>query len=107
MVVALNRAQADAAPLDQQIALRTRQAAAIDGQLRKLEDGGKAIDDAERERSTLEELVHTYRTQYEQARMNEDLDREQRRQRQRRAAGVERRRRRPGRISCRMPSPAS
>lgn len=75
MVVALNRASADAAPLDQQIALRTSQEAAIDAQLRDLEQGAKAIDDAERERRTLEELVHTYRTQYEQARMNEDLDR--------------------------------
>jgi uncharacterized protein involved in exopolysaccharide biosynthesis len=75
MVVALNRALADAAPLDQEIALRTQQAATIDQRLRNLEDGAKTLDDAQRERSTLEELVHTYRTRYEEARMSEDLDR--------------------------------
>ncbi len=74
MVVALNHAQADAAPLDQQIALRTSQDAAIAAKLRDLEEGGKALDDAQRERRTLEELVHTYRARYEEARMTEDLD---------------------------------
>ncbi len=75
MVVALNRAQADAAPLDQQIKLRTEQAAALDERLRSLEEGGKTLDDAQRERRTLEELVRTYRGRYEEARMNADLDR--------------------------------
>jgi len=75
MVVALNRALADAAPLDQQIALRQKEAQAIDTRLRDLEDGGTAIGDLEREKRVLEELVHTYRTRYEDARMNEDLDR--------------------------------
>lgn len=74
MVVALNRALADAAPLDQQIKLRTEQAAAIDERLRNLEEGGKALDDAQRERRTLEELVRTYRARYEEARINADLD---------------------------------
>jgi uncharacterized protein involved in exopolysaccharide biosynthesis len=76
MVVALNRALADAAPLDQQIALRQKQAQEIDARLRDLETGAAAIGDLDRERRTLEELVHTYRTRYEEARMNEDLDRE-------------------------------
>lgn len=76
MVVSLNRALADAAPLDQQIAMREKQAQAIDARLRELEDGAKAIGDLERERRVLEELVHTYRTRYENARMNEDLDRD-------------------------------
>lgn len=74
MAVALNRALADAAPLEQQIKLRTEQAAAIDERLRNLEEGGKALDDAQRERRTLEELVRTYRARYEEARMNADLD---------------------------------
>jgi uncharacterized protein involved in exopolysaccharide biosynthesis len=74
MVVALNRALADAAPLDQQIALRTTQAAAIDERLRSLEAGAKELEDSQRERRTLEELVHTYRARYEEARMTEDLD---------------------------------
>jgi uncharacterized protein involved in exopolysaccharide biosynthesis len=76
MVVALNRAMADAAPLDQQIALRQQQEQSIDARLRDLEEGATAIDDLERERRTLEELVHTYRTRYEEARMSEDFDRE-------------------------------
>ena len=76
MVLALNRAMADAAPLDQQIALRQKQAQSIDERLRDLQDGATAIADLERERQVLEELVHTYRTRYEDARMNEDLDRE-------------------------------
>ncbi len=75
MVVALNRALADAAPLDQEIALRTTQEAAIDQRLRNLEDGARSLDDAQREQHTLEELVHTYRARYEEARMNENLDR--------------------------------
>ena len=76
MVVALNRALADAAPLDQQIALRQQQEQSIEARLRDLEEGATSIDELERERRTLEELVHTYRTQYENARMSEDLDRE-------------------------------
>jgi len=76
MVVALNRAMADAAPLDQQIELREKQAQTIDARLRDLEEGATAIGDLERERRVLEELVHTYRTRYEEARMNEDLDRD-------------------------------
>jgi uncharacterized protein involved in exopolysaccharide biosynthesis len=76
MVVALNHAMADAAPLDQQIALRQQQEESLDARLRDLEEGATAIDDLERERRVLEELVHTYRTRYEEARMNEDLDRE-------------------------------
>jgi uncharacterized protein involved in exopolysaccharide biosynthesis len=75
MVVALNRALADAAPLDQQIALRQKEAQSIDTRLRDLEEGATAIGDLEREKRVLEELVHTYRTRYEDARMNEDLDR--------------------------------
>jgi uncharacterized protein involved in exopolysaccharide biosynthesis len=75
MVVAQNRALADAAPLDQQIALREKEAQAIETRLRDLEDGATAIADLERERRVLEELVHNYRTQYENARMNADLDR--------------------------------
>ena len=75
LTVALNRALADAAPLDQEIALRAEQAQAIDAHLRDLEDGARSLDDAQRERRTLEELVHTYRARYEEARMNEDLDR--------------------------------
>jgi uncharacterized protein involved in exopolysaccharide biosynthesis len=74
MAVALNRALADAAPLDEQIRLRTQQAAAIDERLRNLEQGAKALDDAQRERRTLEELVRTYRGRYEEARMAADLD---------------------------------
>jgi len=76
MVVALNRAMADAAPLDQQIALREKEAQSIDARLRDLEEGATAVADLERERRVLEELVHTYRTRYEEARMNEDLDRD-------------------------------
>ncbi|HEX3862268.1 MAG TPA: Wzz/FepE/Etk N-terminal domain-containing protein [Stellaceae bacterium] len=76
MAVALNRALADAAPLDQQIVLRKQQETAAENRLRSLEDGAKALDDAQRERRTLEELVHTYRTQYEAARMSENLDRD-------------------------------
>ncbi|MBV9825881.1 MAG: hypothetical protein JO001_09420 [Alphaproteobacteria bacterium] len=75
MAVALNRAEADAAPLDQQIALRTQQENTLEERLRNLENGAKALDDAQREQRTLTELVHTYRTQYEAARMTEDLDR--------------------------------
>jgi uncharacterized protein involved in exopolysaccharide biosynthesis len=76
MVVALNRALADAAPLDQQIAMRQQELTRIDDRLRDLEQGATAIDDLERERRTLEELTHSYRTRYENARMNEDLDRQ-------------------------------
>jgi len=72
MTVALNRALADAAPLDKEIALRSQQLDATDGRLRRLEEGAKTLDDEQRERRTLEELVHTYRTQYEAARMTED-----------------------------------
>jgi uncharacterized protein involved in exopolysaccharide biosynthesis len=72
MVLALNRASADAAPLDEQIRLRTQQAAATDEKLRNLEEGAKALDDAQRERRTLEELVRTYRSRYEEARISED-----------------------------------
>jgi uncharacterized protein involved in exopolysaccharide biosynthesis len=74
LTVALNHALADAAPLDQEIQLRTEQLAAIDQHLRNLEEGAKALDDATRERRTLEELVHTYRARYEEARMSENLD---------------------------------
>jgi uncharacterized protein involved in exopolysaccharide biosynthesis len=74
LTVALNHALADAAPLDQEIQLRTQQLAAIDERLRNLENGAKALDDATRERRTLEELVHTYRARYEEARMSENLD---------------------------------
>jgi uncharacterized protein involved in exopolysaccharide biosynthesis len=76
MVVALNRALADAAPLDQQIAMRQKQAQDIEARLRDLSEGAAAVGDLDRERRVLEELVHTYRTRYEEARMNEDLDRE-------------------------------
>ncbi len=76
MVVALNRALADAAPLDQQIALREQEARSIEERLRNLEDGSRSVESLERERRQLEELVHTYRTRYEEARMSEDLDRE-------------------------------
>jgi uncharacterized protein involved in exopolysaccharide biosynthesis len=76
MAVALNRALADAAPLDEQIAQRQKQAQSIEARLRDLEEGASAVGDLERERRVLEELVHTYRTRYEEARMNEDLDRE-------------------------------
>jgi uncharacterized protein involved in exopolysaccharide biosynthesis len=76
MVVALNRALADASPLDEQIELRQQEAQQIDTRLRDLEAGAAAIGDLERERRVLEELVHTYRTRYEEARMNEDLDRD-------------------------------
>ena len=76
MVVALNRALADAAPLDQQIAMRTQEAAAVDGRLRNLEGGAKELTELERERRVLDELAHTYRTRYEEARMSADLDRE-------------------------------
>jgi uncharacterized protein involved in exopolysaccharide biosynthesis len=76
MVLALNRAMADAAPLDQQIELREKQAQTIDARLRDLQEGATAIGDLDRERRVLEELVHTYRTRYEEARMNEDLDRD-------------------------------
>ena len=76
MVVALNRAMADAAPLDQQIAMRQQEAQQVDARLRDLEEGATAISDLEREKRVLEELVHTYRTRYEEARMSEDLDRD-------------------------------
>ncbi|HZT87467.1 MAG TPA: Wzz/FepE/Etk N-terminal domain-containing protein [Stellaceae bacterium] len=72
MVVALNRALADAAPIDQQISLREQQVADIDARLRKLEDGARLVDDLERERRQLDELVHTYRTRYEEARIAQD-----------------------------------
>ena len=76
MVVALNRALADAAPLDAQIAQREKEQQGIEARLRDLEEGATEIADLERERRVLEELVHTYRTRYEDARMNENLDRE-------------------------------
>ncbi len=76
MAMALNRALADAAPLDQQIAQREKEEQAIDARLRDLEQGATAIDELQRERRTLEELTHTYRTRYENARMSEDLDRD-------------------------------
>ncbi len=76
MNVALNRALADAAPIDQQIALRTEEAKTIDVRLQALTESGSAVDNMERERRELAELAHTYRTRYEEARMSEDLDRE-------------------------------
>jgi polysaccharide biosynthesis protein PslE len=76
MVVALNRALADAAPLDQQIALRQQELESTETRLRDLEAGATAISDLEREKRVLEELVHTYRTRYEDARMSENIDRE-------------------------------
>jgi uncharacterized protein involved in exopolysaccharide biosynthesis len=76
MVVALNRALADAAPLDQQIALRTEELKGINTRLDNLVDGARQLDALDRERRELEELAHTYRSRYEEARMTEDLDRE-------------------------------
>jgi uncharacterized protein involved in exopolysaccharide biosynthesis len=76
MELALNRALTDAAPLDQQIALREEQVRTIDARLRDLQEGATTIANLDRERQVLEELVHSYRTRYEEARMNEDLDRE-------------------------------
>lgn len=76
MTLQLNRELADAAPLDQQIDLRQQQLAHIDERLRDLEQGGTQIAELERERRTLEELTHSYRTRYENARMNQDLDRQ-------------------------------
>jgi uncharacterized protein involved in exopolysaccharide biosynthesis len=74
MTVQLNRELADAAPLDQQIDMRQQELAHIDERLRDLEQGGTQIAELERERRTLEELTHSYRTRYENARMSEDLD---------------------------------
>lgn len=74
MVVALNRALADAAPLDQQITLRTQQAQSIEAHLKALVEGATQLAALERERSELQQLAHTYRARYEEARMNEDLD---------------------------------
>jgi uncharacterized protein involved in exopolysaccharide biosynthesis len=76
MTVALNRALADAAPIDQQIALRTEEAKNIDVRLQALTEAGSNVDNMERERRELAELAHTYRSRYEEARMSEDLDRE-------------------------------
>jgi uncharacterized protein involved in exopolysaccharide biosynthesis len=76
MVVALNRALADAAPIDQEIALRTEEAKNIDARLQALTEAGSKVDNMERERRELAELAHTYRSRYEEARMSEDLDRE-------------------------------
>jgi uncharacterized protein involved in exopolysaccharide biosynthesis len=76
MAVALNRALADAAPIDQQIALRTDEAKNIDTRLQALTEAGSNVDNMERERRELAELAHTYRSRYEEARMSEDLDRE-------------------------------
>ena len=76
MAVALNRALADAAPIDQQIALRTVEAKSIETRLQGLVGGAQEVDNLERERRELEELAHTYRARYEEARMSEDLDRE-------------------------------
>lgn len=76
MTVALNRALADAAPIDQQIALRTEEATNIDARLQALTEAGSNVDNMERERRELAELAHTYRSRYEEARMSEDLDRE-------------------------------
>jgi polysaccharide biosynthesis protein PslE len=76
MVVALNRALADAAPIDQEIALREQEAKNIDARLQALTESGSKVDNMERERRELAELAHTYRTRYEEARMSEDLDRE-------------------------------
>jgi uncharacterized protein involved in exopolysaccharide biosynthesis len=72
LTVALNRALADEAPLQQQIALRTQEANHIQQRLRALEDGAVTLGDLEREKAMLNELVHTYRTRYEEARINED-----------------------------------
>lgn len=76
MVVALNRALADAAPIDQEIALRAEEAKNIDARLQALTVAGSNVDNMERERRELAELAHTYRSRYEEARMSEDLDRE-------------------------------
>lgn len=74
MVVALNRALADAAPLDQQIAMRTQQEQSIDARLKNLVQGAQQLDALDRERRELDQLDHTYRMRYEEARLNEDLD---------------------------------
>jgi uncharacterized protein involved in exopolysaccharide biosynthesis len=76
MVVALNRALADAAPLDQQVALRTDQIKRIDTRLQELTEGAQQLDTLEREQRELQQLAHDYRSRYEEARMTEDLDRE-------------------------------
>jgi uncharacterized protein involved in exopolysaccharide biosynthesis len=76
MVVALNRALADAAPLDQQVALRTDEIKRIDTRLQELTDGAQQLDTLEREQRELQQLAHDYRSRYEEARMTEDLDRE-------------------------------
>jgi len=68
MVIALNRAQADAAPLDQQIALRTTPANRDRRAAAQPRRGRQVARGAQRERRTLEELVHTYRARYEEAR---------------------------------------
>ncbi|HEX5319929.1 MAG TPA: Wzz/FepE/Etk N-terminal domain-containing protein [Stellaceae bacterium] len=76
MVVALNRALADAAPIDRQLALRKQEAKDIETRLAALVQASSTVDNLERERRELEELAHTYRSRYEEARMSEDLDRE-------------------------------
>ena len=107
MVVALNRALADAAPLDEQIRLRTQQAATTDERLRNLEEGAKALDDAQRERRTLEELVRTYRAPLRGGAHGRRPRPREGRQRQRRSSGRRPGPGRPGRDTCPTARPAS
>jgi uncharacterized protein involved in exopolysaccharide biosynthesis len=74
LAVALQHAEADAGPLDEQIALQQRSINDINARLAALEEGDKQLNGLQRDRDTLTELVHTYRDRYEEARINEDLD---------------------------------
>ena len=74
--VKLQIAEADAASFDEQINLQTYQLNELDAKLRSLEEGQSQLEALEREHQMLDELVHTYRPRFEEARINEELDKQ-------------------------------
>jgi uncharacterized protein involved in exopolysaccharide biosynthesis len=72
----LQNAQADAPALDQQIAYQEGELNKILARLKQLDEGQAKIEVLDREHDELQELVHTYRTRYEDSRIDEDLDKQ-------------------------------
>ncbi len=75
-VLKLQTAQAEAATLKSQIELQQKDYNDLEAQLSKLEDGTDQLEQLEREHASLDDLTRTTRTSYEQARTNEELDKQ-------------------------------
>lgn len=72
----LHGAEATAASIDQQIEIRTAQIGEIDDKLSSIEETARELDALQREHDTLADLLRTYRKSFEEARIDEELDRQ-------------------------------